>query len=158
MNNNLLTTILANAGYSNSDTLAQIINAVPNPNVALEMLLGVYVPARVGSYFRKGDTLFQVTCRDALRDKICYTEYEQKTKQVFWKTKQDKELGIHQDTRPTGDYHDYGWIKVPGVTERTDRTTDINDFETRWKEISEEEFYSTLEMWDAKPELDSVTL
>lgn len=151
MNNKLLTTVLANAGHSNPETLAEIINAVPNPTVALEMLLGVYTPPCIGSYFRRGDSVYQVTHVDALRDKVYYTDYEQKTKQIYWITVEDKKNGIYQETRPTGDYHDYGWMKTPGVNERPDRITDINDFQSRWKEISEEEFYATLNIWEGVP-------
>lgn len=159
MNNNLLNKVLSNAGYSNSETLALIINAVPNPTVALEMLLGVHTPISKGAYYRKGDTLMQIMYVDALRDMVSYTEYEPKTKQVWYKTKEDRNNGIYQDTRPSGEYFDYTWVKTNGVTERKDKTMSIQDLDNRyWKEYSEEEFFTTIEQWEGKPELEEVTL
>jgi len=152
MNNKLLTTVLSNAGYSNSETLAEIINAVPNPTVALEMLLGVYTPINKGVYYRTGSALKQIIYVDALRDVVYYTEYEQKSKQVWYKTKQDRDNGIYQDTRPSGDYFDYSWVKTDGVNERKDMTMSLQDLDTRYKECSEEEFFATLETWEGKLE------
>lgn len=152
MNNKLLTTVLANAGYSNPETLAQIINAVPNANVALEMLLGVHTPMTTETYYRYGNNLHKVTSIDELRDVLRYTDYEQKSKQVWYITKGDREIGIYQDSKPKGDYHDYGWVKTAGVTQRDDRTNSVSDSLNRWKKISEEEFYATLNNWE-EPEM-----
>jgi hypothetical protein len=159
MNNNLLTTILANAGYSNADTLAQIITAVPNPDVALEMLLNVYTPPRKGTYFKRNDSLIaQVTHMDPLRDIVRFTEYEAKTKQVWYTTKEDKEIGIYQDSRPNGNYYDYSWVKTNGVTERLERSTSFKEFEDRWKEISEQEFDTIYDTWEGVSSEENVTL
>jgi hypothetical protein len=159
MNNNLLNKVLNNAGYSNSETLALIINAVPNPTVALEMLLGVHTPISKGAYYKRGDScLMQIMYVDALRDIVSYTEFEPKTKQVWYKTKQDRDNGVYTDTRPSGDYFDYSWVKTNGVNERKDRTMSIQDLDTRYKECCEEEFFTTIEQWEGKPELEEVTL
>lgn len=146
MNNKLVTTILANAGYSNPEVLSQIINAVPNTNVALEMLLGVYVPIRTATYFKRGETLAKVSSVDALSDVVLFTEYEQKSKQVWYLTKEDRDLGIHYDERPSN-YYDYSWVKTSGVNERLNRSASYSEFTDRWIEITDVEFYTKLDEW-----------
>ena len=145
MNNKLVTTILANAGYSNPEVLAQIINAVPNTNVALEMLLGVYVPIRTATYLKRGTVLAKVSSVDALSDILTVTEYEQKSKQVWYLTKEDRDLGIHYDEKPSN-YYDYSWVKAPGVNERPNRTLNYSNLEN-WTELTDIEFHSLLDEW-----------
>lgn len=137
------------AGFQNADMIAEILNYVPNSTAALEMLLGVHEPLSLNSYYKRGNDLVKVNAVDELANVIKFTEYEQKTTRVWYLTAEDWKNDVYVTTDPGHrNYHDYKFIPCAGVNER-DRTYTIKEFNSYYKEISEEEFYAGIEKWEA---------
>jgi len=136
------------AGFQNADMIAEILNYVPNSTAALEMLLGVHVPMEINTYFKRGNDLIKVNVVNELGDSINFTEYEQKTTRVWYLTAEDQQNGVYTTTDPGHrNYHDYKFIPCAGVNQR-DRKYTIQEFNSYYKEISEEEFYTTIDKWE----------
>ena len=89
------------AGFQNADMISKIISYVPNPQVAAEMLLGVYTPMTINAAerFRKSryasdSCLFEIVDIDELGDTVSYRRYYQNTQTVYYATKEAYELKV----------------------------------------------------------------
>lgn len=149
MTNKIILESLKLKGFQNPTAIAEILNYVPNPIVALEMLLGVYEPTAMGTYFKRSNTLVQVIEHNELANKVIFKEYDQNTKRVWYLTAEDKKLGLFTDKEPSSrsDYHDYEYVKTTGYGERQ-REYSISEFNSYYKEIEKYTFFDTLEQWD----------
>jgi len=142
------------AGFQNAEMIARIISYVPNPQVATEMLLGVYEPKELdySNRFRKyrydSDKLVEITGIDELGNVISYKEYKQKTQNVYYITKEDQQNKVYQLERPKGDYYNNGSIPANGFSENTNSKT-VSDFENEFSiNITNEDAFKLLEEWE----------
>lgn len=149
------------AGFQNADMIAKIISYVPNPRVATEMLLGIYddKPLDISKRFRKyrydRNNMAEIVSIDELGDTVTYKTHEQKTKQVWYLTKEDRDNKVYVTVRPEKSY-DYSHIPTDGFTTRED-TTSLSSFNENWnQEISTEQAFQIWNDWDnyGKPQYE----
>ena len=86
---------LSLAGFQNADEITRVISATPNPRVAAEIVLGVYTPITVDSNtrYRKhryDNYIAEVISIDELNDSVEFVLHKQKTKTVYYATKEDR--------------------------------------------------------------------
>ena len=129
-----------------------MIFATPNPTVASEMILGCHEPSlMLSSFHRKGTSLYSIKGVDELRDIVSYERINQKTKTVYYLTKEDKENGVYQEDYRR-DYYSSESIAIPGVTIVDDQMNISQWGHHRAEEISDSEFHNTLLKWNYNPE------
>lgn len=148
MQHKTLSTILTSCGFKQSDVLAQLINVAPNPDVALEMLLGVHVPMVLSQYYSSSDrkTMYEPSKLNELEDMISYTSFEQKRKTIWYLSKEDYNNGVYVTERPK-DYHT--WSTIPDKGYKTTEVTEkIGDFFRKCKPIDTMEFFCIIQDWD----------
>jgi hypothetical protein len=127
------------AGFQNADMIAKIINYVPNPRVATEMLLGIHEPQFVHHTHRfreyKHDTvkLYEILSIDELANRVTYKKYEQNTKYVYYLTKEDYNNKVYQEDRPK-DYYTTGHIPTTGFSER-ESSMEMDEFTSNYSTI-----------------------
>ena len=86
-----LVTMLLNQTFKNkSEVLMEIVAATPNPGVAVEMLLGVYVDPEIPVYMVKKDNVIKVTGFNKWTNEICYTEVRQDSQPVYYNSEEFK--------------------------------------------------------------------
>lgn len=149
------------AGFQNADMIAKIINYVPNPRVATEMLLGIHEPQvleyndRFREYRHDKDKVYEITSIDELGNKVLYKNYEQNTKYVYYLTKEDYNNKIYQTERPK-DYHTTGHIPTTGFSER-ESSIDMEEFISNYSTVKHPDTaISLLETWEnyGKPQFE----
>lgn len=138
------------AGFKNAKEIVSIIMATPNPTIATEIILGCYVPnLEAFGFYKRNDTLYKVIEVDELNDIIKYEKYTQKTKTVYFASKEDRENDIYSDSR-TNDYYSYKELPIAG----TNTYEDSEKFESfmsgynKKNRIEESEFVDTLMQWN----------
>lgn len=146
MNNKLLTKVLANSGYTNAEQIAEIINATPNPNVALEMLLGVYTPTKRPMHYKRGNTYYVVESFNDLHNNVNYVEYTRKRKQVWAVTKEDWDNKVFVDERPKA-YHDYTYVDDSGYKTQEGHNS-LSEFLDRNEELDATNFWLAINAWE----------
>ena len=141
------------AGFQNADMIAKIINYVPNPRIATEMLLGIHEPQvleynhRFREYRHDKDKVYEITSLDELGNRVTYKKYEQKTKFVYYLTKEDFNNKIYQEERPK-DYYNSGNVPINGFSER-ECTMDMEEFISNYSVVKHPDTaISLLETWD----------
>lgn len=140
MTNKIILETLKLAGFQNPTAIAEILNYVPNSNVALEMLLGIHVPAvlddatKYRKYRHDTNAIVEITGIDQLANKISYNKYKQQTKNVYYMTREDRDRDIYQLERPKGDYYTSGSIPANGYTKSSDSCY-VKDFEVNYDEL-----------------------
>jgi len=141
------------AGFQNADMISKIISYVPNPRVAVEMLLGIHEPMsldpadRFRTYRYDRSSIVEILSIDELGDSITFKEYEQKTMQVWYLTEEDWKNKKYVTERPKS-YHDYNNIPANGIKEM-ERTTSLTSFNENWsKHISTEDAFAKLTEWE----------
>lgn len=149
------------AGFQNAEMIAQIINYVPNPRVATEMLLGIHTPQvleynhRFREYRHDKDKVYEILSIDELGNKVTYKKYEQKTKYVYYITKEDYTNKVYQTTRPEN-YHTSGYLPDTGFSER-ESSMDMEEFITNYsKVLHPDTAIGMLETWEnyGKPQFE----
>ena len=142
---------LALAGFNNAYEIVSVIMATPNPTVAAEMILGCYVPnLDAFGYYKKGEgTLYKVTEISELNNLIKFERLVQKTKTVYFLTKEDAAEDCAVEERPR-DYHSYKEIPVSGyhTFEESDEIDKFFNGYNRKMRIEESEFINTLLNWN----------
>lgn len=161
------------AGFQNADMIAKIISYVPNPQVAVEMLLGVYTPSQIelATRFRKHkydshSELIEMTEIDDLGDCVKFKVYSQKTQNVWWLTKEDKAANKYVTEKPKSrdDYYDWGYGPATGYVVKEQTILSIKEFNDSYtKIISVDDAYKLMDEWDNYPtnvieELESTDL
>jgi hypothetical protein len=145
------------AGFQNADMIAQIINYVPNPRVATEMLLGVHEPQvleynhRFREYKHDKSKLVEILSIDELGNKVTYKKYEQNTKYVYYLTKDDYVNKIYQEERPK-DYYTTGYIPTTGFSEREYSINMEEYLESYSKVLHPDTAIGMLEDWENYPQ------
>lgn len=141
------------AGFQNADMIAKIISYVPNPRVATEMLLGIYddKPLDISKRFRKGrydrNNMVEIVSIDELGNTVTFKTHEQKTKQVWYLTKEDRDNKVYVTEKPEKSY-DYSHIPTDGFTIKED-TTSLSSFNENWnQEISTKQAFQIWNDWD----------
>lgn len=153
MNNKIALEALKLAGFKNPTAIAEIISYVPNPNVALEMLLGIYEPKPLdyANRFRKykwdSKKVYEITGVDELGNRVTYKEYEQKTQTVYYLTRDDRDNKVFQLERPK-DYFTTGEIPTNGYTER-EKSMEFSELESSYSNVMHPDVaFAILEDWD----------
>ena len=125
------------AGFQNADMIAKIISYVPNPQTAVEMLLGVYEQSKVDPMnkfrnyrYSRNNEFAEMVERDDLGNTIKYRLYKQKTQRVWYLTSEDRDNKVYVTERPEKNY-DYGDIPAAGY-DVTDHELDLVQFERDW--------------------------
>jgi len=125
------------AGFQNADMIAKIISYVPNPQTAVEMLLGVYEQSQVDPMnkfrnyrYSRPNEFAEMVEKDDLGNTIKYRLYKQKTQRVWYLTKEDRDNKVYVTERPEKNY-DYGDIQAAGY-DVIDQTSDSKTFEEGW--------------------------
>ena len=138
------------AGFKNAKEIVSIIMATPNPTIATEMILGCYVPnLEAFGFYKRNDILFKVIEIDELNNIIKYEKYTQKTKNVYFATKEDRENDVYCDERPK-DYYSYKELPIGGTNTYEDSET-FESFMSGYNKknrIEESEFNNTLIQWN----------
>ena len=141
------------AGFQNADMIAKIINYVPNPRVATEMLLGIHEPQvlvynhRFREYRHDKDKVYEILSIDELANKVLYKKYEQNTKYVYYLTKEDYNNKIYQTDRPK-DYYTSSHIPTTGFSER-EGSMDMEEFITNYSVVKHPDTaISMMETWE----------
>lgn len=141
------------AGFKNADQIALILSHVPNPQVGLEILLGIYEPIDVIThpmkffkYRHADDFIYEIISIDELGDKVFVKRYKHKTKQIFFATEEDKKTNKFVEERPNPCYTSQT-IYIDGliIEEDTKVLSSINDSNIR---VTSEEFFNILRTWD----------
>ncbi len=141
LSNKIILEALNLKGFQNPTAIAEILNYVPNPNVALEMLLGIHEPkvVNIETSFRKyrhnRDSIYEITGYDELGDNVIYAEYKQKTIPVYYLTKEDaqnKEVFVLE--RPK-EYYTSGNIPTKGYVVTPNQSMKTSDFESAYGTI-----------------------
>lgn len=152
-NNKIALEALKLAGYKNPTAIAEIISYVPNPDVALEMLLGIYEPTQLdyANRFRRykwdSKKIYEITAIDELGNRVTCKEYDQKTQTVYYLTREDRDNKVYQLKKPI-DYYGTGEIPANGYTER-ERSMEFSEFESSYSTvILLDEAFAKLEEWD----------
>ena len=138
------------AGFKNADEIVSVIMATPNPTVATEMILGCYVPnLEAFGYYKKGDTMYKITEINELHNIIKYERVVQKTKSVYYLTKEDELADFAVEERPR-DYWRSKEIPVSGyhTFEESDKIEDFFGGYSKKTRIEESEFFNTLIDWN----------
>lgn len=154
------------AGFQNADMIAKIISYVPNPQTAVEMLLGVYTPStvqpmnrfRTYRYSRTNEFAEMVEIDD-LGNTVKYRLYKQKTQRVWFLTKEDRDNNVYVTVRPERNY-DYSDIPAAGY-DVTDHEKNLKDFEEDWcKPLSVTDALVLAQDWTdyGKPKFEVTTL
>ena len=142
------------AGFQNAAEIAKITSYVPNPQAAVEMLLGIHTPLVINpaERFRKSEysnctDIVELTDIDELGDRVSYTRYEQNTKYVYYLSKEDRQNKVYVTERPSS-YHDSERIPTTGFKE-TKKSTSIQDFfSSHPTVIPVDQAFSTLDEWE----------
>jgi hypothetical protein len=145
---------LSLAGFQNADELVKVISATPNPRVAAEIILGIHTPAQVvpETRFRKykynsNKTIAELFAFNELHDQVHVMVYTQKTKQVWYLTKEDKENNKFVETRPK-DYYDWSNVPTTGY-DLNEKVMTTSEFESEYKTpLSEDDAWKQLREWD----------
>jgi len=123
-------------GFQNPTAIAEILNYVPNPTVALELLLGIHEPKVIDieTRFRKHrynkDSMYEITGYDELGDKVFYAEYKQKTIPVYYLTKEDAQnKEVYELERPK-EYYSTSPIPTSGYNITSNQSMSTADFES----------------------------
>lgn len=135
------------AGFKNADEIVNVIMATPNPTVATEMILGCYVPneSLIGCY-KKGTSIYKVRAVDELLDKVIYERNCQKTKTIYYLTKEDRENGVFIEEYKSG-YHSNEHVPTAGAN-WFDEDMTIAQWERQgFTPITESEYTDTLMKW-----------
>lgn len=140
MKNSIVLKSLELAGFQNPTAIAQILIYVPNPTVALEMLLGIHEPMVLDSskIFRKNrwseDKLFELLSIDELGDFVTYKEYRQNVQTVYYLTEEDYKKKIYQIERPEK-FYDSSTIPATGYKESAVMQMNVQQFEKEYGTI-----------------------
>jgi hypothetical protein len=125
------------AGFQNADMISKIISYVPNPQTAVEMLLGVYEQSQVDPMnkfrnyrYSRTNEFAEMVEKDDLGNTIKYRLYKQKTQRVWYLTKEDRDNKVYVTERPENSY-DYGDIPAAGY-DVTEHEKDLKQFEQDW--------------------------
>ena len=125
------------AGFQNADMIAKIISYVPNPQTAVEMLLGVYIPSVIDASecfrnyrYSRPNEFVEMLEIDDLANTIYYNLYRQKTQKVWYITKEDRDNKVYVTERPEKSY-DYGEVQAAGY-DVIKQSSDVKTFEEYW--------------------------
>ena len=143
------------AGFKNADSIAKIISYVPNPQAAVEMLLGVYTPSQIElanrfrSYrYSRSNEFVEMLEIDDLGNTIKYRLYKQRTQRVWYLTKEDRDNNIYVTERPERNY-DYGDIPTTDY-DITEHERDLKQFHEDWcNSLSNADASAKLKEWDS---------
>ena len=154
--NKIILKSLELAGFKNASEIAEVIAATPNPQVAAEIILGVYEPVSAedfGSYWKHkySDTIYQVMSVDELHDVITCYKHTQATELFYYLTSEDYNSKTNrvakQDKQDGVKYYDYRSEAVPGVTTNPE-TFKREKFDDSMKAMTYGEFVAVLDKWD----------
>jgi hypothetical protein len=144
---------LSLAGFQNADELVKVISATPNPRVAAEMILGIYIPTEVvaETRFRKqkysNKSIAELFKFDELHDQVHVMVYTQKTKQVWYLNREDRDNNKFVDTKPK-DYYDWSNVPTNGY-DFNEKVMTTEDFENEFKApLSVDDAWKQLAEWE----------
>jgi hypothetical protein len=133
MTNKIILEALKLKGFQNPESVARILNVVPNPTAALELLLGVYQAPNLEEFgqewkgkWNSDSFVVLVDEIDDIANTVTYRKYEDNTQTVYYLTKQDREDGIFVLEKPK-EYYTNGRQRTTGYTCST-HTTKIEEF------------------------------
>ena len=152
MTNKIALEALKLAGFKNPTAIAEVLSYVPNPSIALEVIMGIHEPIVLDPSTRfysnrYSDSLYEITRIDELGNKVYYKEYKQKTKSVYYLTKEDCQNKVYQLDRPKGDYYNNGSIPDTGYTEYESKM-DVEEYQKSYKAVPIELAFAKLEDWE----------
>lgn len=152
MNNKIALEALKLAGFQNPTAIAEILNYVPNPDVALEMVLGIHEPKIIDeeNKFRKykysEEKYAEITGYDELGNTVMYNVYTQNTVKGYAITEEDYKNNTLVFERPSKYYHTKD-VPTTGYTTRPDSST-IEEFGNHYPTIvSSMEMFEVFNKW-----------
>jgi hypothetical protein len=154
MTNKITLEALKLAGFKNPTAIAEILNYVPNPTVALEMLLEIHEPKVVNpdTVFRKckyssENKYAEIMGYNELANTVQYKVLRQKTVQGYAITEEDYKNNILVFERPSKCYYSKE-IPTKGYTSKIESST-IEDFENSYnQEVDVYQMSNTIEVWN----------
>jgi hypothetical protein len=109
------------AGFQNAEKIAQILQYVPNPKVAAEILLDIYEPISTFDFgdnwvsrYGSSDYFIWVNEVNELGNIVAYNKCTYNTQTVYFKSREDRDnkvftLDPPKDYYATGDYRTTGY-------------------------------------------------
>lgn len=155
MKNSIVLKSLELAGFQNPTAIAKIISYVPNPQVALEMLLGVHEPVQLdySKRFRKykygHEKFYEILNIDELGSVVHYAVYEQNCKYVYFVTEEDynNKVNYHTEKQRGVTYYTGASIPTSGHS-KTEKVMNFEEFDSSYNvELSEEDAIAKLTEW-----------
>lgn len=118
--------------FDNAELIAKVANATRNPQVAVEMLLGIYTPMTPDEFgmVRKdkySDKYYVVKEIKELEDIIVCNVYSQKTITAWYKTKEDYNTDSNRIYDRLSDYYTTREVATKGFTTQRDIAFNIED-------------------------------
>lgn len=110
------------AGFTNPQTLLEIISSTPNPRVAAEMLLGIFepvTPESLGVYckssWNSNESIYRINLIDELKDQVYLDKYSYNTVKVWYKSEEDYKNGVYEFDKPSN-YYTTKYIRTNGYS------------------------------------------
>ena len=146
--NEIIKKALSLAGFSDVQSLTEIINAVPNPQVALAMILGVYEKQTLltNKYYQSSyyDEIYELKDTNDLLKTCLLEKHKPTVKDVWYLTREDVNSDCYLEIKPTDAYTSRQ--KVSGTGFKTSlETKELDCLEGSLKCISEEEYFKKLD-------------
>lgn len=137
MTNKIILEVLKLKGFQNPESLVRIVSITPNPQATLETFLGVFTPTNTEDFglewkgkYNSDNYLVWVDEIDDLANTVTYRKYEHKKQEVYYLTREDRELGVFITERPK-DYYTSGYQRTTGYQAST-HTESMEDFLGRY--------------------------
>lgn len=157
--NEIIKKALSLAGFSDVQSLTEIINAVPNPEIALAMMLGVYEKktSYAHKYYKSTwyDYIYEIKDTNELLNTCLLEQHKPNVKEVWYLSKEDYALGNYVDSKPASSYTNKSVVAATGF--KTELVTEkLEILNSSVKPISEAEFYSLLTSFSPSVDATSV--
>jgi len=143
---------LSLAGFQNANEITRVISATPNPRVAAEIVLGVYTPITVdaNNRYRKHkyyNHIAEVISIDELNDTVEFVLHKQKTKTVYYLTKEDRENKKFVEDKPK-DWYDTDRVPTNGfdLSSEASKLENFNEYYSKTMDV--EEACTILQEWE----------
>lgn len=137
MTDKIILEVLKLKGFQNAESLVRIVSLTPNPTASLESLLGVFTPTNTEEFglewkskYNSDNYVVWVDEIDDLANTVTYRKYEHKKQEVYYLTRQDRDLDIFVLERPK-DYYTSSYQRTTGYQVST-HTESMKDFVGRY--------------------------
>ena len=155
--NEIIKKALSLAGFSDVQSLTEIINAVPSPEIALAMMLGVYEKqtSYAHKYYKSNyySEIYELKDTNDLLQTCLLEQHKPNLKEVWYVSKEEYALGNYVESKPESSYTSKNIVDSTGYKTSLE-TVKLSYLKDSIKPISEADFYSLLTSFS--PSVDSI--